>query len=420
MTSPASASASSPTQLATYLQSLQRFGIAPGLERIAALLKSVANPHLEYSVVLVGGTNGKGSTSEFLARLLQAEGKKVGLYTSPHLYNWNERIRVLDSDAETSELFPGAISHSELDALFHDALPYITAVAATELGQPTEFEVVTFLGLWHFARQKVDVAVVEVGLGGKWDATNVTEPIVSVITHVALDHCDRLGNTLEEIAGDKVHIARPKRVLVTAETKAGVLQVFENYCAQIGCELQKVEIAPHEDFQQINLQTAQAALRVLRESLNWPQVQTSKLQAQDVQVVGRFETIHQNPRVILDGANNPDGAEILATSLRSTLAASPNARLILVLGILLDKDYLAMTGVLAPLADVIIATQSNSPRAANAGLVAEEARKHCSHVEQSTPVASAMKRALEIADENDIICVTGSFYTISEIERESL
>lgn len=436
---PASASTSASTQLATYLQSLQRFGIAPGLERIRALLESAGNPHLEYSVVLVGGTNGKGSTCEFLARLLQAEDKKVGLYTSPHLYNWNERIRVFNAEvkSQNAELFPGAISDAELDTLFRDATPYIEAVAATELGQPTEFEVVTFLGLWHFARQKVDIAVVEVGLGGKWDATNVTQPIVSVITHVALDHCDRLGNTVEEIASDKVHIARSGRVLVTAETKPGVLQVFENYCAKIGCKLQKVEIAQNPtrqdfqetnfqetNFQEINLQTAQAASRVLRESLSWPEDQSPKFQAQDVQVVGRFETIHQNPCIILDGANNPDGAKILAASLRSTLAAlradSPNARLILVLGILLDKDYAVMTGVLAPLADVVIATKSHSPRAANAELVAQEARKFCSRVEQSTPVAAAMQRALEIADKNDIICATGSFYTISEIERESL
>ena len=417
---------STATQLATYLQSLQRFGIAPGLERIRALLESVGNPQLEYSVVLIGGTNGKGSTCEFLARLLQAENKKIGLYTSPHLYNWNERIRVLDAEvkSQNTDLFPGAISDSELDALFRDALPAIESVAATELGQPTEFEVVTFLGLWHFARQNCDVAVVEVGLGGKWDATNATEPIVSVVTHVALDHCDRLGNTVEEIAEDKVRIARPGRVLLTAETKPGVLQVFESYCAQIGCKLHKVEMTPHEDFQQINLQTAQAASRVLRERLDWPEVQSSKFEAQDVQVVGRFETIAENPRIILDGANNPDGAEILATQLRSTLAASrvesPNARLILVLGILEDKDYRAITKVLAPLAAVVIATKSNSPRAANAECVAQEARKFCSRVEQSTPVAAAMQRALEIANENDIICVTGSFYTISEIEREAL
>ncbi|HEX9996143.1 MAG TPA: Mur ligase family protein, partial [Abditibacterium sp.] len=210
------------TRLENYLQNLQRFGIQPGLERIQALLESAGNPQNSYPIMLVGGTNGKGSTCEFAARLLAQDGRRIGLYTSPHLYNWNERIRILPGDG----LFEGAISDADLDALLDDALPHIETVAR-ELGQPTEFEVMTFLGLWHFSRQKVDAAVVEVGLGGKWDATNATEPIVSVVTHVALDHMDRLGNTLEEIAADKVEIARAGRYFITAETKKSVLNVFK-------------------------------------------------------------------------------------------------------------------------------------------------------------------------------------------------
>lgn len=410
-------------RLAHYLQNLQRFGIAPGLERIRALLERAGNPQQQYPVVLVGGTNGKGSTCEFLARLLEADGKKVGLYTSPHLYEWNERIRILEEGADqtVNQLFPGAISNAELDALFDAALPQIEAVANSEFGQPTEFEVITFLGLWHFARQAVDVAVVEVGLGGKWDATNVTEPIVSVITHVALDHCDRLGSTLEAIARDKIEIARPNRVLVTAETKPKVLQVFAEFCADKNCRIEdaavKANTEENADFQETNLQTARVAHRVLCESLGWPLNRQSSIVNRQWSVPGRFETIRETPRVILDGANNPDGAQILAARLRSTLDAAPDAKLILVLGILLDKDYAAMTGVLAPLANTVIASQSNSPRAASAELVAQEARKFCAHVEQSTPVAAAFARALELADKNDIICVTGSFYTISEVER---
>jgi dihydrofolate synthase/folylpolyglutamate synthase len=408
------------TGLSTYLENLQRFGIQPGLERIHALLDRAGNPQLQYPIILVGGTNGKGSTCEFLARLLENDGKKVGLYTSPHLYMWNERIRVLgDGKWERGEvLFPGAISHEELDTLFADALPHIQAVADSELGQPTEFEVLTFLGLWHFARQKVDAAVVEVGLGGKWDATNATEPTVSVITHVALDHCDRLGNTLQAIASDKVEIARSGRSLVTTETKPEVLAVFQEYCAKIGCRLIKTQNSePQADFQQLNLQTAQTAYRVLCETLGWPFNSKLTIPTSKLAVTGRFETICQKPRVILDGANNPDGAQILASQLKNALVDSPNAKLILVLGILLDKDYAAMTEILAPLAQTVIATQSHSPRAAATALVAKEAKRYCSHVEESTTPQTALERALELAGENDIICVTGSFYTISEIQR---
>ncbi len=220
-----------------YISSLQRFGIQPGLERIEALLQRMEQPHRQYPHVLVGGTNGKGSTCEFLARLLAADEKQIGLFTSPHLYRWNERIRVVEGSKfrapfgwiQSSEPFPDAISDDDLDALFYAAKPHLDAVAQ-ELGQPTEFETITALGLWHFALAKVNAAVIEVGLGGRWDATNTIEPLVSVITHVALDHCDRLGNSLEAIARDKVEIARAGRVLVSAETKPQVLPIFADYC----------------------------------------------------------------------------------------------------------------------------------------------------------------------------------------------
>jgi dihydrofolate synthase/folylpolyglutamate synthase len=424
------------TRLEKYLQELQRFGIRPGLERIRALLHRAGDPQAQYPIVLVGGTNGKGSTCEFLARLLAEDGKKTGLYTSPHLYRWNERIRILPSPPNPAarrapgrragegekgvrELFPGAISDSELDALFEEARPYIEAVARDEnLGQPTEFEVLTLLGLMYFAKQHVDIAVVEVGLGGKWDATNATEPAVSVITHVALDHCDRLGNTVEEIARDKIEIARPGRVLVTAETKPEVLRVFEERQQITNYDLRRTNFEAGLTFQDINFQTALLAQRVLYETLRWKIVhRKSSLVNRQWQVPARLEPIHQNPLVLLDGANNPDGASTLAASLGNILRERPEAKLILVLGILADKDWAAMVGVLAPLARVVIATQSHSPRAARAAVIAEAAREYCAQVETSTPVPAAVRRALELAGANDVICVTGSFYTVAEVDR---
>lgn len=409
------------TKLEQYLQSLQRFGIKPGLERIRALLALAGDPQHQYPIVLVGGTNGKGSTCEFLARLLQQGGKTTGLYTSPHIYRWNERIRILKSIPHPSfpipqSLFPGAITDCELNSLFEAALPHIEEIAASPHGQPTEFEVLTLLGLWHFARQEVDIAVVEVGLGGRWDATNATEPTVSVITHVALDHCDRLGNTLEEIAADKVEIARPGRPLVTAETKPNVLEVFRDHLRKVDGELRIAQAPKSPDFQEINHATAQLAQQTLYEALNWPQSQISKIE-DERSVVGRFEIIQQNPTLILDAANNPDGAQILARRLEHHLAASPPRHLTLVLGILADKDYAAMVEVLAPLAKTVIATQSHSPRAASARVVALEAEKYCEHVETITPVPAAVDRALELAGDDGVVCLTGSFYTISEWDR---
>lgn len=407
------------SQLENYLQNLQRFGIQPGLERIRALLESAGNPQFQYPIMLVGGTNGKGSTCEFAARILAQNGRKIGLYTSPHLYNWNERIRILPGLG----LFEGAITGEDLDAIFEDAKPHIEAVART-LGQPTEFEVVTFLGFWHFARQKVDAAVIEVGLGGKWDATNVCEPLVSVVTHVALDHMDRLGNTLEEIAADKVEIAREGQPFITAETKESVLAVFRAYRKQTRdkvtiCRLRKFGDNP-------NFQLAQAAVKAFSRSLRW-KITDWEIAEENLKVPGRGEFLA--PDVIIDGANNPEGAEFLSFFIqleaKSLKYPQPGIyginreNLILVLGILADKDFAQMTQILAPLAKIVIATQSNSPRAATASQIAAIARNHCQDVEEITPVAAAVARAKILARDGDTILVTGSFTTIAEVPRES-
>jgi dihydrofolate synthase/folylpolyglutamate synthase len=402
--------------LADYLQNLQRFGIAPGLERIRALLERVGNPHLTYPTILVGGTNGKGSTCEFAARLLAQNGKKIGLYTSPHLYKWNERIRILPGEG----LFEGAISDAELDALLGDALPHIEYVAQI-LGQPTEFEVMTFLGLWHFARQKVDAAVIEVGLGGKWDATNVCEPLVSVVTHVALDHMDRLGNTVEEIAADKVCIARLGRPFLTGDDKENVLAVFRAYCEQIGAQ-----------FQQVGFIANAKKHPVLHRGQNFVlagQAHDAFLREQGLTirgthslhhsgVPGRFEEIDTNPVVIIDGANNPDGANYLAYEIQENMRRRIKPEnLILILGILSDKDWEQMTQILAPLAKIVIVTKSTSPRAATTAQIAAVARKFCSDVEEIEPVPTAVERARELAKPEDTILVTGSFTTIAEVPR---
>lgn len=432
------------TRLEHHLSHLQRFGIRPGLERVRAILSRLENPQNSYPIVLVGGTNGKGSTCEFLARRLATENKSVGLFTSPHLYKWNERIRVLDSQSlslneASSELFPGAISDDEFDALFDQMQPHLDEIAGdANLGQPTEFETLTALGLLYFARRNVDIAVVEVGLGGRWDATNVVEPLVSVVTHVALDHCDRLGNTHVGIARDKVQIARPNRVFVTAETRADVLQVFQAHCDQIGARLWSfrnieysndraslqtvvdslpaVQDQTTPEFQIENAQTAfvaQAALAKSDARFFRPDSETEQ-SVFSTTVPGRFQIVAHDPTVVLDGANNPDGAAQLARQLERWLAQHPNSRLILVLGILADKDYRAMIAHLAPLATRIIATQSNSPRACAADEVALTAQPFCDQVEIVVPVRAALEAARQSSTRNDIICVTGSFYTVGE------
>ena len=394
------------SRLAQYLQHLQRFGIQPGLERIEALLESVGNPHLKYPHILVGGTNGKGSTCEFAAQMLAQNSRKIGLFTSPHLYEWNERIRVLPGVG----LFEGAISDEDLDALFDDGLPHIEAVA-TRLGQPTEFEVLTFLGLWHFARVGVDAAVIEVGLGGRWDATNASDPLVSVVTHVALDHMDRLGDTLELIAADKVCIARANRPFVTGEWKPEVFHVFEEHCAKIGSKIIRKKRRKADEDENFHL--AQLTVKTFATKVKW----RVSLQADfSHHVPGRAEKIGGN--LYIDAANNPDGANHLWSFITLDISVQPE-NMVLVLGILKDKNWREMTETLAPLARTVICCQSDSPRALDADELADFARNIHPRVEVVRDVKLAVARARELASPQDTILVTGSFTTIAQVPREA-
>lgn len=390
---------------ASYLSDLQRFGIQPGLERIRSLLSRAALPHEQFPHLLVGGTNGKGSTAEFCARLLATGGRRVGLYTSPHLYQWNERLRILPGTG----LFEGAISDAELDELWQEQRPHVEAVAR-DMGQPTEFEVVTFLALCHFARHKVDAAVLEVGLGGKWDATNATNPCVSVVTHVALDHCDRLGNTLEQIAHDKAHIARPERPFLTLETRDAPLRMLEETSKAIGANFHHIT-SEASSFQERNFALALAASHAFCEQVGWEKPQETPFFP--LRVPGRLETIASAPRIVLDGANNPEGAQIISDALEV-----PRERLWLVLGVLKDKDWRAMTQILAPRAHRVFCTQSSVPRALPASELGEEALRWNPNVRVFDCATTALDEARRLARIDDTILVTGSFTLLGEVPRE--
>lgn len=422
---------SSLKNLESYLHSLTRFGIRPGLDRINALLQSAQLTHLNFPCVLVGGTNGKGSTCDFLARSLAADGLRTGLFTSPHLYHYNERIRILPSNDH--QLFEGAINDADSNALLEAAKPTLQQVSQ-KMQDPTEFETLTLLALLHFTRQQVNVGVLEVGLGGRWDCTNAIDPLVSVVTHVDLDHCDRLGNTREEIAFDKVQISRPGRILVSAETRPEVLKVLFDYCQD-----KKVLFRPwrapqyntdstwkvptpvvdDSDFQTINRQTAMQARLAFYQSVH----QQAPQQHQEVllpAVPGRYEIIRENPLLIADGANNPDGARHLVSRLKEQLSQNRNSKLILVLGILADKDYQQMIEILTPLASAVIATQSPSPRSAPAEDIAAKVSSLGIPVHTIRPVTSAVQKALELATPDDIVVLTGSFYTLGELDRSKV
>jgi dihydrofolate synthase/folylpolyglutamate synthase len=427
-------------QALEYMDGLLKFGIKFGLERVTALAEAFGNPHRELRVIHVGGTNGKGSTATFIQTILSEAGYRTALYTSPYVRDVRERIQI---DGRM-------IGKEEFAKIISEIKPVADKIGETELGPVTEFEVKTMAAYLYFARQRVDFAVLEVGMGGRFDATNIVEPYVAVITNVSLDHTDRLGDTVAEIAFEKAGIIKTGCVLVTAVDDEDAWRVILDRARQGGAEVWRV-ISSHakksgspspdvqfkyttkEDgfsmrgpeiqliglrpglvgaFQHVNAATAVAAVLALEKyevRIPQPAIYAGVAYAY---IPGRLEVLQDNPKVILDGAHNPAAARSLARAVRENFSFG---RMILVIGMLSTHPCEGMLARLAPMASVVIATQSNWSKALPAEDLAKEARRHCENVEIVCSVPNAVKRALEIADKNDLVLVTGSFYTIGEV-----
>jgi dihydrofolate synthase/folylpolyglutamate synthase len=398
-------------------------GMRPGLERIETLLEALGNPERRYMLVQVAGTNGKGSVAAMLAAILKADGRRVGLYTSPHLVSFRERIRV---DGE-------AIAEDDVADGF-DAIA--TLVARLDA---TMFEASTALALDHFAREAVDVAVLEVGLGGRLDATTVGTPAVTALARIDLDHQEVLGATLAAIAVEKAAIIRsgvavsaaqaPEAadVLIARAAAVGVPLLMEGRelsvrvrardldaqtidAAGPGWRLEGLRLPLLGVYQPSNALVALAAARTLgvrdaacREGLaraRWP---------------GRFEVLRARDRiVVLDGAHNPAGAVALAASLTEWFGDTP---LTLVFGALRDKDAPGMLAALAPRARRLIFTASSSPRAAR-----PEALRDAAPVGAAVELADSAPEALALAarePRTPILCVAGSLSLLGDVLRST-
>lgn len=419
----------------SYLKALRRFGIKPGLERIRTMMEWAGEPHRTFPSVLIGGTNGKGSVTAFLSAILQAAGYRVGVYTSPHLVDYRERFRINE----------GRISHDRFEALLVWAKELAERVEReTPYGAPTEFEVLTAVAFRHFAEEQVDIAVVEVGLGGRWDATNILEPDISIVTVIGLDHTDRLGPDHFTIAKDKLGIARPYRPLVTAEHKLGVLHLFEATALQLSARLVRVgaEVTwrlHHADatgtnatfitwggnyrvhlsllgtHQLPNFGCALAAAELLRER-GWAIDEDAIVKgARQAQVAGRLQLLWLPDfpcPVLLDGAHNPSAATVLARALRTLFCYR---RLHLVFGVLADKDAAGIAAKLLPLADTVWVTQPPSERALPAQRLAELCAPFGKPMQVCPSVKEALMAAAQAAQGDDLICVTGSLYLVGEV-----
>ncbi len=414
-----------PEQALQAIEALDKFGINLGLERIRACLGGLGEPQGRYPCVQVGGTNGKGSTAVLIAEALTAAGYRTGLYTSPPLEEFGERIRV---DGVCLE-------RAQVPALF-EAVCRVRDRDPSLAGM-TQFEVITAMAFLHFAREAVDAAVVEVGLGGRLDSTNVVVPEVAVVTNVGLEHAEHLGPTVAAIAREKAGILKSGVPLISA-ADGEARQVLEEEARRLGSRarwwgedfearraapgrfdyrgvawrLADLEVALAGAYQRFNVGSAAAALEVLAER-GWAVTEAAVRGGfARARWPGRFELLPGRPRILLDGAHNPPAARALVESLRSEVRY---ARLHLVIGILGDKDARSILADLVPLAATAILTCSRSQRAKGPAELAELApRLAATRTEHAATVAGAVERALELAGDDDLVCVTGSLTTVAE------
>ena len=413
-----------------YLTSPCWQNVSLGLERTQALLAGLGDPQKQLRFVHVAGTNGKGSTCAFIASVLEQAGYRVGLFTSPALYSFEERIRVNGQP----------ITHNELVCVTEA----VKQIAETLEEHPSEFELLTGVAFAHFARSHCDVVVVEVGLGGRLDSTNVIEaPEVSVITPISFDHCAFLGSTLAEIAGEKAGIIKPGVPVVCApqapEAETVIRQsAYERACPFVQVDLSQEQgsercfsyrqrgdlaLGMHGVFQLENAATALDALDVLKER-GWEIPEEAIREGlRCAYWPGRFEVVSAEPLVVFDGGHNPSGINALAASLEH---AYPQHYRIIISGVLADKDYRNMAEVLVDMADEVIAVTPENARALTAKKYVETLRHthepRRAHIMVEAPsisagVAEALKRYEGACRANlvPLICVCGSLYLLGSV-----
>lgn len=409
-----------------YLYSLQKYGIKFGLSSTANLLRRLGNPHEGLKAVHIAGTNGKGSTAAMLSAVLIQAGYSVGLYTSPHLVRFNERFRINDRD----------VSDEEILATFHKVRAMVD-----ERQPPTYFEMTTAMAFSLFAEQAVDWVVLEVGMGGRLDATNIIRPRIAVITNVSLEHREYLGLTLTAIAREKAGIIKQGAPLVTAVGQPAALAVIKSRCLEarvpwygvgrhlkmrwqgrgrfsyrgLGWRLDDLRTPLMGRYQAINAATALGALEVLeRQGLCRFTEEQLRRGLDKTRWSGRLEWLGGSPPILLDGAHNPAGVAALKRSLLEELSFR---RLIVVLGVMADKDLRSILATFTSLAQHIILTRPRYERAAEPEALRELAAGRAEQIEVITPVAAALERARRLAGPGDLVLVTGSLYFIGEVKE---
>jgi len=403
--------------IATWLNNLEKFGMKLGLERISLLLNALGNPQCSFTTIHVAGTNGKGTVTFLIGNMLQEEGYKTGVYTSPHLQNFSERILINNVPISNRDMVRYAKKVKAAMERYNISVTF--------------FEVVTALALLYFHQRKIKFAVIEAGLGGRLDATNIVNPALSIITNVTREHCDVLGDTIEEIAKEKAGVIKQAPVITAAVEPAlsvikKIAQKKDTSIIVIGEDVTWHLIKPYHfsikahntydartvmigDHQGENIALAIAAGECLNLSKKSILAGVHK-----TRVPGRMEILSHNPPILLDSAHNPAAIEKLKKTLLSYFHFH---RLILVLGILKDKEITAMISHLAKIGDYFILTESSNPRACPINQLTDIAKKNISvrkTVISEKNISKALEIARGLATKNDLICVTGSLFTVGE------
>jgi len=390
-----------------YLYSLERKkGSRLGLENIKKLLRKVNNPEKGLKYIHVAGTNGKGSVCAMISSILLENGYKVGMYTSPHLVDFRDRFLINNKK----------ISEKNIIKYFLKIKKYID--------EQTFFEVITAMAFLYFMEKKVDFLVLEVGLGGRLDATNVVKPLVSVITNVDIEHTDFLGKSVEKIAYEKAGIIK-QNVPVTTGAKNKALSVIKKICENRNSKLfikkkyKNLKLNLKGSFQIENASVAVTTIDVLNQYYK-SGIDENKIKRglSNIKWNGRFEFLKKN--ILVDCAHNPSGIEVLIKELRLLKIKKLYKNLILVIGILNDKDVKKMISIIEPFADKIIITKVDNPRAEDPLKIKGFFKNKDKIKKIIKDVKKAAEYAEEIAEKNDLILVTGSCFVVGEAIRKSI
>lgn len=406
-----------------YIHSVSWMGSRPGLGRTRKLLSLMGDPQNKLKFVHVAGTNGKGSVCAMLASILQSQGYRVGLYTSPYIISFNERIKVNGIDIPDEKLA--------------EVTEYVKSFAESMEEHPTEFELVTAIGFEHFYRENCDVVVLEVGLGGELDSTNVIEaPLVSVITEIGLDHMGVLGNSVESIAYAKAGIIKTGSIAVSANNTTASARVINAVCAERGCacitpDFQSIQNArPHKDgvsftykgvdydvplLGEYQLRNALMAITAIK-ALNLAGLPVDEESVTEglrrVSWRGRFEKLCDSPLFYYDGGHNPQG---VSAAVETYKARCGNQRCIVLMGVMADKDYGKEINMLKEIADAFVAVTPDNPRALSSVRLSDDIAEKGAKAIAAKSVEDGVALAGALAGDNAPILAIGSLYMYCEV-----